>query len=399
MSEKRGSRLLKIVDQYIGGILLLVLMLALVIKKMIHQVFVPNPLTKDPKSVPDTQNSDRYLVVCFGAIGDLILLTQAAQIQLRGKKVFLACTKSNQACAELYQDFYAGIEVANIRSLTSLLNICTKHSIQVIFDSTQWANIGPIQTGIARLFNKNIQAIGFQTASLLRNSVYTCTVKHSSNLHEVGNFLNLLASKSVILSNADIGLLAPTLYEKSSLKKTKKVLFHLWPSGTRSYLKEWPIAYWVQLAQYLSDKGYEIYLSGSPTDRERNMQLIAQSQIPLINIAGSLDLLELKDFISHDVEFAVCVNTGILHLAASQGVPVIGLHGPTNPNRWGPLGFHSIALLPKKGSFAYLNYGFEYPKNDKDAYALDQLDVAQVIEAIERLTHTNSVDSPRPETN
>ena len=389
MSEKRGSRLLRRVDRYIGGILLLVLILALVIKKTTHKVFAANPLTKGIKSPQDNQNSDRYLVVCFGAIGDLILLTQAAQIQLRGKKVFLACTNSNQTCAQLYQDFYTEIEVINIRSLTSLLQVCKKYQITVVFDSTQWANIGPIQTGIAGLLGDSIQTIGFQASSLLRNSAYTRIVKHSSKLHEVGNFLNLLAPKPLISSNTDIQKLAPTLYEQKPLNHTKKILFHLWPSGTRSYLKEWPISYWVQLAQYLSDQGYEIYLSGSPTDSQRNAQFIAQSGLPLINIAGSDDLLVLKKFIVQNIEFAVCVNTGILHLVASLGVPVIGLHGAVNPNRWGPLGFHSIALLPKTGSFAYLNYGFEYPKDDKDAYVLDQLNVAQVIEAVERLIHGN----------
>lgn len=385
MSEKRGSRVLKSIDQYIGGSLLFFLIFLLAIKRVISSI-AKNPLSpRGPKPSLSYTTAENCLLVCFGAIGDLILLTQAAKTQFGDKKVYLACTSSNKACAEMYQDFYAGIEVINIRSLKSLANVCKKHRIKFIYDSTQWANIGPILTGIARLFGGEMQTIGFHTESYLRNRAFTRTVPHSNQLHEVGNFINLLATKPIVLSNADITALLPALYEKKPFKRTNKILLHPWPSGSRSYLKEWPISYWIELARYLSDLGYEIYLSGSPSDTERNEKLIAQSNLPLINIAGKLDLAALKNFIAHDIEFAVCVNTGILHLTASQRVPVIGLHGPTNPNRWGPLGSELTSLLPTSGLSAYLHYGFEYPKDDKAAYSLDMLAVSQVINAIDAL--------------
>lgn len=387
MREKRGSGLLKNIDRYIGGTLLFFLIFLLAIKGAINSIgnnlFPPG----DSKPTQGCLNAENCLVVCFGAIGDLILLTQAAKIQLAHKKVYLACTSSNQACADLYKDFYAGIEIVDIRSLTSLSNVCKKHKIKYIFDSTQWANIGAILTGISRLFAREIQAIGFNTKSNFRNRIYTTTVEHSNQLHEVGNFINLLAIKPIISSNADIKALAPILYEHREFKNTKKILFHLWPSGTRSYLKEWPISYWVELARHLAEEGYEIYLSGSPADAARNEKLITQSNLPIINIAGKLNLSELKNFITQNIDFAVCVNTGIMHLTTSQGVPVIGLHGPTNPNRWGPLGSELTSLLPSSGLSSYLHYGFEYPKDDQAAYSLDKLDVSQVIDAVKLLNH------------
>lgn len=387
MSEKRGSGLLKNIDQYIGGALLFFLIFLLSAKKAINSIGNNLSSPGDSKPSQGYPKTENCLVVCFGAIGDLILLTQAARIELGHKKVYLACTSLNQACADLYKDFYAGIEIVDIRSLTSLSNVCKKHQIKYIFDSTQWANIGPILTGIAQLLGNSIQAIGFHTKSNLRNRVYTSTVKHSNQLHEVGNFINLLAIKSIVSSNADVKALAPILYERRPFKNTKKILFHLWPSGTRSYLKEWPISYWVKLAQHLTEEGYEIYLSGSPADVVRNEKLITQSNLSLVNIAGKLDLAELKSFIAQNIDFAVCVNTGILHLAASQGVPVIGLHGPTNPSRWGPLGSELTSLLPASGQSAYLHYGFEYPKDGRVAYSLDKLEVSQVIDAVWRLNH------------
>src|SRR5581483_10144201 len=37
-------------------------------------------------------------------------------------------------------------------------------------------------------------------------------------------------------------------------------------------------------------------------------------------------------------------DTGPLHLAASLGVPVVGIYGPTNPARNGPYGTRSVVL-------------------------------------------------------
>ena len=380
MSENRGNNLLKLIDRYIGSALLLALAIALNTKRVIDRI-----VKKEPSSDRQHLNTKNYLLVCFGAIGDLILLTQAAKTQLNGKKVFLACTPSNRACAELYKDFYAGIDAIDIRSLSSLLKVCKKYQIQAVFDSTQWANIGPILTAVARLCSVSLEATGFHTLSRLRNGAYNHTIEHSNQIHELGNFINLLSPHPCILTNTDIQQWIPSLYKRNTIKRTKKILFHLWPSGSRSYLKEWPKSYWVQLAQTLISEGYAIHLSGSPADAIRNEELILESGLPLINIAGKYSLSELRDFVTQNIDFAICVNTGILHFAASLGLPVIGLHGPTNPSRWGPLGSQSISLLPTSGLSSYLNYGFEYPKDDDIAYSLDKLSVSQVIEAIKNL--------------
>ena len=72
-----------------------------------------------------------------------------------------------------------------------------------------------------------------------------------------------------------------------------------------------------------------------------------------------------------------------MHLAALAGAPTVGLHGPTNPLRWGPVGRHVRALLPHKGPYAYLNLGFEYPRPFKPC--LDSLPVEDVADALHSL--------------
>lgn len=371
MQEKRGSRLLKHIDRYVGVLILLLLALLLKAKRL----FSPSR----------PSDSDPILLVCFGAIGDLIVLTTAARKVLAGRKVYLACSKLNFPCARLFEDFYAGISVVDIRNPFSVFSICQQYSVFQIIDSTQWANIGPIQTGIANLLSSNGNSVGFKTESAIRNSVYDLAVDHSANIHEVANFMNLIAGCPLVRSNSELADLLPNLYQLKPSVRSGKVLLHLWPSGNRSYLKAWPEAYWQELARYLVGAGYSVYLSGAPSDHSRTSDFIERSGLPLMNLAGSLDLKSLLQFCKEELEFAVSVNTGILHLLVEAGVPVIGLHGGVNPQCWGPLGANAISLLPQSGKSAYLHYGFEYPKSDEEAYSLDKLTIEQVIESIESL--------------
>jgi len=381
MQEKRGSAYLRQLDHYVGAVILLALNLALAIKRTFWAT----------KSNKNTEHG-AVLLVCFGAIGDLIVLTTAVRQQLTGRPVYLACSKLNYPCATLYADVYADIVVVDVRNLLAVHRACERFGIHHIIDSTQWANIGPIQVGLAGLLGKAIFTSGFKTHSTLRNRVYDQVITHARDLHEVANFINLIAGTQRITSNADLPIYLPALYQVGEFTlnrvrpKTGKVLLHLWPSGNRAYLKAWPEAYWLELAQFLSSQGYEIYLSGAPSDQTRTEHFCKQAHQAGVNhihsIAGKYDLGALKQFMQEQIEWAVSVNTGILHLLVDAGVPVIGLHGGVNPQRWGPLGSQSISLLPQSGKSAYLHYGFEYPKNDADAYSLDKLTVQQVIEAI-----------------
>jgi heptosyltransferase-1 len=46
-------------------------------------------------------------------------------------------------------------------------------------------------------------------------------------------------------------------------------------------------------------------------------------------------------------------DTGPMHLAAALGVPVVGLFGPTNPERNGPRGTRSVILRSRQSATSY----------------------------------------------
>jgi heptosyltransferase III len=133
-------------------------------------------------------------------------------------------------------------------------------------------------------------------------------------------------------------------------------------------MREWPSERWVELAHHLIDTGATIWITGGPSDQHKAQALEAMINRPgrTVVLAGSAGLYETGLRIA-DAALVVCVNTGIMHLAAALEQKMVALHGPTNPARWGPLSDSAIVVGPGKSQGgAYLNFGFEYP-----AYALE----------------------------
>jgi ADP-heptose:LPS heptosyltransferase len=95
---------------------------------------------------------------------------------------------------------------------------------------------------------------------------------------------------------------------------------------------------WVRLIQSLLDWRHTVILVEGPADAaliERvkacgcpDLPIIANE--PLETIAGLIAGADL--FVGHD--------SGLTHLAAAIGVPVVALFGPTDPAQWAPLGRH-----------------------------------------------------------
>ncbi|MCK5831794.1 MAG: glycosyltransferase family 9 protein [Methylococcales bacterium] len=111
-------------------------------------------------------------------------------------------------------------------------------------------------------------------------------------------------------------------------------VIHLHPQWT---YKQWNSQGWIKIGEYLKKQGLKIILSGGSGQDEKNYIQHIQLNLPqnTLNLAGKISLANLSHVISHS-ELFIGPDTGITHLAAATGVPVIALFGPTNPVKWGP---------------------------------------------------------------
>ncbi|HET9961233.1 MAG TPA: putative lipopolysaccharide heptosyltransferase III [Nitrospiraceae bacterium] len=108
--------------------------------------------------------------------------------------------------------------------------------------------------------------------------------------------------------------------------------------GARYSLKVWPAERYAELADRLSkDLGCRILLGGDQREREVAEEVQRRATCNPLVIAGRFPLLQFAALL-RSCDLFVGNDGGAMHVAATIGVPVVALFGPTYPQRWGPRG-------------------------------------------------------------
>lgn len=331
-------------------------------------------------------------IICLGAIGDLLLLSSLTgslreyldSHNMKETRLYLLTTPANAGAVSLIPGI-SEHKAFPVRQIFSLLKTLRNWHLDVLIDTSQWARIGALLS----LYSGSKHTIGFETAGQYRSLGYDQRVLHRSDQHEYLNFLSLgqalfpdLTGKPHIIVPEELPREYTYLREFTG---AEWIYFHMWASGTLPKMKEWSPEYWAELAQKLLSRKFKICLTGSRQDMPRT-EAFLQTYFPreqnIISLAGK-NTLPVLAWLLVRAKAMISVNTGIMHLAALCGTPTIGLHGGTNPLRWGPVGKATISLLPRKGAFAFLNLGFEYPKGIISS--LPFLPVEDVLNALQQV--------------
>ena len=111
--------------------------------------------------------------------------------------------------------------------------------------------------------------------------------------------------------------------------------------------KRWPVAHWRELIGTLGHEKFVLF--GTPNDRPITAE-IARG-LPTSRVADLAGATDLPAFVARLARCRVLVtnDTGGMHLANALGIPVIGLFGPTNPVRTGPVFAAPTRLLQPPG--------------------------------------------------
>lgn len=113
--------------------------------------------------------------------------------------------------------------------------------------------------------------------------------------------------------------------------------------GTTWETKHWPLVYWQQLVQEAQAAHFEIYLPwGNEAEYQRALSLetFAPNQV---RVLPTLTLKEIT-YVLAKAKGIVAVDTGLGHIAAALGRPVVSLYGPTDPGLTGAHGQQSQYL-------------------------------------------------------
>jgi heptosyltransferase-1 len=111
--------------------------------------------------------------------------------------------------------------------------------------------------------------------------------------------------------------------------------------------KEWPETDWIALGQALAGNGLDLLLPwGSETERIRAERIAAA--LPRARVAARQPLDAVARLIA-GARFVVGVDTGLLHLAAALGVPLVAIFAGSKPGLTGPVGAGPISVLGSPG--------------------------------------------------
>lgn len=131
--------------------------------------------------------------------------------------------------------------------------------------------------------------------------------------------------------------------EFESLIGKKYVVLHPKSQGSA---REWPMEKYVQLAEELTAKGYQVVFTGTENEGKLFRKEIPQNS-NCHDSTGKLSIDQLIWLIQNAAALVAC-STGPLHIAGFLDIKAIGLFSsriPIHPGRWRPLGARAKALV------------------------------------------------------
>lgn len=204
---------------------------------------------------------------------------------------------------------------------------------------------GLVKTGVLSRIARGTRH-GYDKNSIkepLASAFYDVRHKVSRGLHAVerNRILTGLALGYAPQGTPDFGL------DRARFRSTSApyaVLLH----ATAQAQKEWPTANWIALGRHIEAQGLEIVLPfGNERERARSLEIATGLSRAKVPDFAALDQVARLIGGAHTV---VGVDTGLLHLAAALGVPLVAVFAGSKPELTRPVGNGPLTVLGAHGA-------------------------------------------------
>ena len=278
----------------------------------------------------------KALIVKFGQIGDVIMAIPAVRSLYEQEfEIHWVCGRAVQPLLECYS-WITLIPVNDREILLGDLVARAKHIASL------WAKVGFVGYDLCATlyYDRRFQLLTLpiharKKIALSRQSRATSLL---AGRHHTDEYLRVLLGNQDNCQEQSTMPLRPDRMP-DSLWRGKKAprRIAIVPGGTSNVLRQqvlrrWPMDRYVDLAERLIRRGWEVVLLGGPDDTwvKPHFQHVAVS-----DCIGRLSLPQVIN-VCDECDAVVSHDTGPLHLAGLSGACVVGIFGPTDPANFLP---------------------------------------------------------------
>ncbi len=331
-------------------------------------------LTKRKRRLP-IENIKKILIIKLAAIGDSILLIPTLRTlkhAFPNAEITFMCSQINYSVIKKIP-YVNKIIDCNVHSFLRnpllflrFMKELRKEKYELIIDAGQWERINAIITLLA----KADYTIGFITKGQHKHFGYDSVVPHLRNKHELENFLDLLSPVGINITEEDKKLeyfltkedynFASSFWQINGLDGKTVICLH--PGcGENGKPREWDVRNYIHLGKRLVnyDENIRILITGATHELDRCNEIEKGIGKNVINTAGQFPLDNVVAIVQK-AKLIVCSNTGMLHIASCVGTKTMGLHGPTNPAKWGSYSKNAVLIQSDKFCSPCLYLGHDY---------------------------------------
>lgn len=253
-------------------------------------------------------------------------------------------------------------------------------------------NLLPFLAGIPKRI-----AFRYKNESITKVAFFrTKAVEIDINLHDARQNISLLRDLVEIDPRVE-PLSFPVLYDEedrkwageylSSLGANRYIGIHAGSSAEHGMdAKRWGAEKFAGLADRICEKlSGQVLLFGGPDEAAIKRRIVDCMKRPA-HVVEPVSLRRTAALFSR-CSVAVCNDSGLMHLAACAGTPTVGIFGPTDERRNGPMGEHTLVVRRHMDGFPLwtaANVGSRgVPKGINPRESLERLSVKDALEKIE----------------
>jgi len=296
-----------------------------------------------------TQPVKRVIVLKWVGLGSIVLsLPLLQEMKKRGVEIAFWTLEGHESALEL-SGLVDHVWVVRKKAWMVPISIIMAVFAARRFKADAVFDLEPTSNGtacIARLTGAPV-VTGFMVGKKVRERLFTHLVALTAGRHMAENCVLMARSVGITMTGPPR---LPEIRLPAAVKTNPeriRIVMNTNTSDLGRELRRWPDLHWVELAnRLLENPAVDLSFTGIKSEYAGNEQIIEKIRAErgrVTNLAGKTSIHELLSYLK-SADLVVSVDSGVMHLAAWSGAPLIGLFGADTPTLYGPLSLHSQSI-------------------------------------------------------